>query len=75
MSNVKVLKTLCTKYTVGCCDEACMPEACMPEISINSGTVQQGWQCPICFAVYSPLTKACLNCLPQLKITSENNAG
>ena len=22
----------------------------------------QGWQCPICGAVYSPMTMACMNC-------------
>lgn len=24
--------------------------------------VQQGWQCPVCGAVYSPQTMACMNC-------------
>ena len=24
--------------------------------------IQQGWQCPICGAVYSPMTMACMNC-------------
>jgi hypothetical protein len=23
---------------------------------------QQGWQCPVCFKVYSPTTQMCLNC-------------
>lgn len=26
------------------------------------GFAQQGWQCPICGAVYSPMTMACMNC-------------
>ena len=26
------------------------------------GFAQQGWQCPICGAVYSPITMACMNC-------------
>ncbi len=24
--------------------------------------MQQGWQCPICGAIYSPTTMACANC-------------
>jgi uncharacterized OB-fold protein len=26
------------------------------------GFVQQGWQCPVCGAVYSPTTPMCYNC-------------
>ena len=26
------------------------------------GFVQQGWQCPVCGAVYSPMTPMCYNC-------------
>lgn len=26
------------------------------------GFIQQGWQCPICRRVYSPLTSMCLYC-------------
>ena len=26
------------------------------------GFIQQGWQCPVCGAVYSPMTMACMNC-------------
>lgn len=26
------------------------------------GFAQQGWQCPVCGAVYSPFTMACMNC-------------
>lgn len=28
----------------------------------NVDFVRQGWQCPICGAVYSPLMMACVNC-------------
>ena len=26
------------------------------------GFAQQGWQCPVCGAVYSPMTIQCVNC-------------
>lgn len=26
------------------------------------GFAPQGWQCPVCGAVYSPMTMACMNC-------------
>ena len=31
----------------------------MPE---RMKSAPQGWQCPICGAVYSPITTACMNC-------------
>jgi len=33
---------------------------------------QQGWQCPICGAVYSPMTMACMNCTGW-KITNKTD--
>ena len=34
--------------------------------------VQQGWQCPVCGAVYSPMTMACMNCT-GLKVTNRTS--
>lgn len=31
---------------------------------------QQGWQCPICGAVYSPFTPMCYNCTGRTKTTT-----
>ena len=31
-------------------------------MSYDSRFIQQGWQCPVCGAVYSPMTMACMNC-------------
>ena len=28
----------------------------------NVSFASQGWQCPICGAIYSPMTMACMNC-------------
>ena len=36
------------------------------------GFAQQGWQCPVCGAVYSPLTMQCFNCT-GLKITNKTD--
>lgn len=35
--------------------------------------VQQGWQCPVCGAVYSPTTLACFNCTGW-RISNTNKA-
>ena len=29
---------------------------------INFSFAQQGWQCPVCKAVFSPFTPICYNC-------------
>lgn len=31
------------------------------------GFAQQGWQCPVCGAVYSPTTPMCYNCTGKYK--------
>ena len=42
------------------------------------GFIQQGWQCPVCGAVYSPMTMACMNCtgwkVSNMYRTSTGNA-
>lgn len=45
----------------------------------NIGLVQQGWQCPICKRIYSPLTMMCFYCnngstKTSTRITPDNDA-
>lgn len=35
---------------------------------------QQGWQCPICGAVYSPIIMACMNCTGW-KVSNSTESG
>lgn len=35
---------------------------------------QQGWQCPCCGRIYSPLTPMCFHCGGNYEITCINNA-
>ena len=34
---------------------------------------QQGWQCPVCKRVYSPMTSMCLYCGKQETVSAETN--
>ena len=33
---------------------------------MNNMTIQQGWQCPQCSRIYSPLTHMCYYCSPNI---------
>ena len=38
---------------------------------MNDFPVQQGWQCPICKRVYSPLTMMCYYCSGESKTSTD----
>jgi len=40
-----------------------------------NGLVPQGWQCPICGDIYSPITSMCYNCSNQGTTISTSVAG
>ena len=35
-------------------------------------TVQQGWQCPVCHRIYSPMTAMCFYCGSQETVTTKD---
>ena len=39
------------------------------------GFAPQGWQCPVCGAVYSPMTMQCFNCTGWKKVSTTVSTG
>ena len=42
---------------------------------LHNNFVQQGWQCPLCGRVYSPMTPMCFTCNNQKTVLSTGSSG